>query len=155
MTVIVKGLSAVTTYDVYSYVQSTAGYGSGVSAVQATKLSVTTACCKTLSFSNAPGSVYGDVTGKYSSGSATSSYIFTYSLSAAPRSTVTVTPIFKNLDYSPSNVLATVPASKTFTSSSSIQGSFYVSASALLSGQFYVVLNTTGVNALDYLTSSV
>eukprot|EP01034_Spumella_vulgaris_P036544 gene36544-biopygen31060 len=153
--VTIRSLSAVTTYDVYSYVQSTAGYGSGVSAVQATKLSTTTACCKTFSFSNSPGSVYGDVTNKYTSSSATSSYIFTYSLSAAPRSTVTVTPIFKNLDYSSSSQLAVIPASMTFTgSAASLQGSFYITASALLSGQFYVFLNTTGANALDYTTTS-
>eukprot|EP01034_Spumella_vulgaris_P026271 gene26271-biopygen22627 len=48
-----------------------------------------------------------------------------------------------------------VPASKTFTSSSgSIHGSFYITASALLEGFFYVVLNTTGTNALDYSTTS-
>eukprot|EP01034_Spumella_vulgaris_P034400 gene34400-biopygen29293 len=60
------------------------------------------------------------------------------------------------MDYSPFNgMTAVVPASKTFTSSSgSIQGSFYITASALLEGQFYVFLNTTGANAPDYTTTS-
>eukprot|EP01034_Spumella_vulgaris_P047529 gene47529-biopygen36907 len=117
---------------------------------------VTTPCCKSLGFLNAPGSIYGDVVNKYTASSAPSTYIYTYVLSAAPRSTVTVTPIFKNLDYSPFyGMTAVVPAFKIFTShSGSIQGSFYITASALLEGQFYVFLNTTGADALDYTTTS-
>eukprot|EP01034_Spumella_vulgaris_P047487 gene47487-biopygen34267 len=155
VSVIVKGLAAVTNYDLYSYVQSTAGYGSSVSDIQGTKKTVTTACCKTIQFTNAPGSVYGDVFRKYTSASLASTYIYSYSLSAAPRSTVTVTPIFKNLDHSPFTQLTVVPASKTFTNSTStLQGSFYISAASSLSGQFYVTMNTTSTNALDYSSST-
>eukprot|EP01034_Spumella_vulgaris_P047463 gene47463-biopygen30106 len=150
----IKALTASTGYDVYSYAQSTAGYGNSLTQVKASKLLITTLCCKTISFTNAPGSVYGDVDNKYTASSPASSYIFSYILSAAPRKTVTVTPIFKNLDYTSFSQLTVVPASKTYTSSAaSLQGSFYVKGSALLAGNFYVTFQTSGANAGNYSSS--
>eukprot|EP01034_Spumella_vulgaris_P047458 gene47458-biopygen28353 len=134
---------------------STAGYGSSIDDTKGTKLNVVTGCCKTISFTNSPGSVYGDVTNKYTASTPLSSYIFSYTLSAAPRTKVTVTPIFKNLDYSPYSGFTVVPANKTFTAgSSSLTGSFYVTASALSSGQFNAYLQTSGANAGNYSSSS-
>jgi hypothetical protein len=123
----IRGLSAVTDYDLYSYVLSDAGYGLSLDATITTVRAFTTSCCKTIAFSNAPSSVYGDVLDKYTT-STPSTYVFSYALTAAPRGWVSVTPSFKVNNVATSAVVA-VPASKTFESGTiALTGSFYLTA---------------------------
>eukprot|EP01038_Epipyxis_sp_PR26KG_P005612 gene5612-7752_t len=154
--VTISSLTALTEYNLYCYVQTTEGYASSLATVLKTKFTTTTTCCKSIDWENAPSSLYGDVS-KYSS-SQSSSYIFSYSLSAGPISTVTITPIItyrSNGSTVSSSIIKPSPSSSTFLSTSTVlTKSFILIASGSLSGDFKIKLNATGTNANQYTTSS-
>ena len=53
-------LAALTTYALFCYVESYAGEGTSLASVRSRKIVVTTPCCKDLTFTNLPSSVYGE-----------------------------------------------------------------------------------------------
>ena len=128
------------------------GVASSTSSVIATKKDVTTACCKLLTYTNAPSFVQGYLP-TYTSSSPTSLYVFTYTLSSAPASSVTITPTVFNSAGSASSALAVLPASTVFTSTAtSLTGSFVLSGSEVLSGTFSVRLVPSGASVAQFGT---
>jgi hypothetical protein len=149
VTVQVAGLTAQTTYDGYCAAVTINGDTSGLQDVLDTVAPVTTDCCKVLSFTSAPAHVYGSLS-QYSSAQS-AQYTFTYALSAAPGATVTVSPIVYNRYGAVSTDLTPIPASMTFASTAvNLAGQFVLSGSALLSGDYRVVLAPSGSSALQY-----
>ena len=76
VTVIIPGLIALTSYTSYCYMEAAGGWGVSYDTMLKTAMSFDTACCKDITFLNAPSYVFGDPT-KYKSGSS-SNYVFTY-----------------------------------------------------------------------------
>ena len=79
----ITGLAEDTDYDIYCLVVTANGVPSLYGDVLATKQSVTTACCKSITFKTAHPVVYGDLA-KYQSSQA-SQYMFVYTLSSPPK----------------------------------------------------------------------
>ena len=146
------GLNSLQEYAIYCYVETSVGTGNSLEAVIATKILVTTTCCKTASFENSPNNVYGDVT-KYES-SVASLFIFTYALSDYPTLSVDVIPEIHLDGVLTSDVIVT-PSLYTFTATSSTSGQFYLSAGTDVSGAFTVSLTFGGDNAADYVGETV
>jgi hypothetical protein len=112
LNLVIEDLAALQAYGIFCYAETTSGTGTALDVVIRDKVSASTACCRSVKYTNAPPYVYSDVT-KYNKASRTT-FIFSYELPNAPLSTLTVTP-FITLDGAPSeNVLAT-PASIEFT----------------------------------------
>eukprot|EP01032_Pedospumella_encystans_P028427 gene28428-32110_t len=148
-TMVIPSLKAVTDYDVYCAAVTVNGVANTDSAVLATKQDATTDCCNLLTYTNAPSYVYGSLT-KYATTSAVP--VFAYTLSAAPRSFVVITPVVRNAtgQVVPSSVLTVQPAMVNFTSSSNLVGRFILSGSALLDGVFTIELKASGTSSADY-----
>jgi hypothetical protein len=148
LTVSFSGLLALKAYSVYCYVETLVGTGSALYEVLGTKTVVTTACCKTLSFTNSPAFVYGDVS-KYTTSSSTL-YIYTYSLSAAPSIDLQVTPAFQ-LDGVVTTAITAIPSTFTMTQTSQLTGQFFLSAtSALVGGTCTMTMVISGSSAAQY-----
>lgn len=148
----IPNLVPITTYDVYCYAITQQGYANSLTDVLSTKTTATTLCCKTVSFTNTPSSVYSDLS-KYS-GSASSTYTYTYSLSAAPFRNVTITPVVYTHDME-GTVVASPSAFTFLSSTTSLRGSFILVASSVtLSGTLRVSLRVSGPSASQYFTPS-
>ena len=152
-------LLALHKYVTYCYVRSSTGAGTSLAAVLATKKTFTTACCQSVTFTNAPTSVFGDVT-TYAAGS--SSYIFTYQLGAPPSQLyITVTPVveFAGSGTAPTIVVTVTPASTTFTSTATtLTGSFYLSYAGYDTASYNVYLDIGGPSENEFtqnVTTSV
>jgi hypothetical protein len=149
--VTVPGLISLASYQSYCYVEAQGGIGMSNAAVLKTAATFDTACCKAIAFGNAPTYVFGDVT-KYPAGTASSKYVFTYSVEAYPRYDpyVAVTPRFYFLNGSRVNGgISAVPRSVTFTPGMAATqltsaGQFYIVASPLVSGTIVVRLGVSG-----------
>ena len=134
------GLVALQSYAIFCYAESPQGLGTDLASVISKKLSVETSCCKTLSFTNAPKFLYAG----------SSSYIFTYSLSAAPSNIVSVTPSIY-----PHDQITVSPTLTYFSKTSLISGQFYLNTSANLSGNITIWLNFSGINSHEYSNASI
>ena len=158
--VVIPGLLALTSYKAYCYVELSDGSGSSHDDVITTSQEFSTMCCHALSFSNAPLSVYGDVS-QYSSTSGNidrTSYIFSYYLDAAPaRGSVVVTPTIILIEgIATSQTVAVVPPSLEFFSSysaSRLHGNFYLNTTSAVSGKFLVSLVVTGYDQNNFTTT--
>ena len=152
--VTISGLSAITTYTTYCAVVTINGVDSVLADTLSTVKAVETACCKLLTFTNAPRSVYGDLT-RYSASPA-SQYVFDYVLSSAPGSTVTVTPTLTASSNGADPTAVTVrPSSVTITSTSTaLTGRFVLSAIAAVNGTFTVTLTPSGTSAAQFSPAS-
>jgi hypothetical protein len=157
VTVSIPGLSAMSTYNTYCTVVTINGVASTLSDTLSTKRIVETACCKTVSFSNAPSFVYGDLS-QYAKAQP-GQYVFSYALSAVPGVSVEVTPVLSHLDGTTvsSSVLSVNPATSTFTATSSnLAGKFVLSASsASLSGSYKITLVPSGTSATQFSNATV
>ena len=151
LTVLFTGMNSIQTYAIFCYVETSGGIGNPLSAVLLTKKVMTTACCKSLTFSNSPSYVYGDLS-KYTS-SSSSLYVFTYYLSAAPTSSVKVMPLMYFGGILDTSVVAT-PSTTVFTSTSLLTGQFFLSASSGISGAYTIVLTVSGSNSAQYSNTS-
>ena len=160
ITIVIPGLLALASYKAYCYVELSDGSGSAYDDVIATSQVFSTSCCHSLSFSNAPVSVYGDVS-QYSSTSGNidlSTYVFSYYLDAPPaRGSVVVTPKIILVDgIATSYNVAVVPSSLEFFSSysaSRLQGNFYLNTTSAVSGNFSVSLVVTGHDRNNFTTT--
>lgn len=156
-----SGLTPFTSYDVYAYVETLAGYVNSKSVALASKHTFTTGCCRSMKYTQSPAFVYADAS-KYASLSSDASYSFRYSLSTAPSKEVTIVPLvqYANGTTVPSTLVSPYPTSITFSSSASstaaLQGSFILKMGSLeLSEWVTIVLNAMGSSAYQYGTTKV
>ena len=157
VTIYVTQLVALTSYTSYCYIEAAGGWGVTYQTVLSTARSFDTACCKVLTFTNAPSTVFGDVT-KYKSSSSASKYVFTYTVEAAPRYSKTIRVIprfyFANGTAIVAGVTAT-PSSVVFTGDMvsyqlTSSGLFYLTAARTISGSILVQLMTTGPGSNEF-----
>ena len=146
----ISDLDALQKYAIYCYAETSSGSGNSLKAVIATKVSATTACCKSITFTNAPPFVYSNVS-RYRE-SSRSLFVFTYILSAPPIGVLQVTPLFYS-DGQDRSIVAT-PASTLFSSKSPLIGRFYLSTSRATAGIINIILKLNGTNPLHYIASS-
>ena len=141
----ISSLSALTTYTVFCGIQATAPtspdktYEAGKTELETppadvmlTAVEAKTACCKTVDFTNAPSTVYGDPT-TYAETSSTSLYIFQYELSDYPDTDLTVKPYFTKKKFandSTSTFVTASPIETTFKPSGILKGSFIITRDA-------------------------
>lgn len=152
----VSGLDPSSTYSLYAYAVSSAGYGTSLDDIQQSgNKGIRTSCCKKLTFKNIPVNVYGDVS-KYAN-APNSNYLFSFALSAAPKSKMIITPIVRNANGSIVTEVSAVPAKFTFAAKRRVlTGSFYLSAAATLAGTYTVQLNMSEASlASDFKTDVV
>ena len=98
--VIVNNLQASTIYYTYCYVQTINYKGLSLTEILNTYQKVQTLCCKQIKFTNAPLTIYGDIS-KYNSGTDSKQYLYSFSLSSPPSSssslsTITIFPSLYN-----------------------------------------------------------
>ena len=153
-TITIDDLQALTSYDVYCYTETSSGIELPLVLARKTKTVVTTACCKSIGYTNKPAYVYSSVS-KYNFLTEQSKFLFEYELDALPSDAVTITPILYNDSVLVGSADITfTPASTTITSSSSsLDGSFYLhSSDDSFNGVYTLVLNITGSSASEYYT---
>ena len=146
------GLMSLQYYKIFCYAESSMGTGTSLEAVLQVSAAATTFCCKELDFSNAPVSVYGELS-KYT-GSSTSLYVFKYYLSAAPSSFVQVVPVIY-LDGASSTAVMVSPLSSTFLSTSPLSGQFILSTSPLISGVYTIGFTFNGLSKSQYSNRNI
>jgi hypothetical protein len=152
----VKNLSPVTSYSSFCYVTTTDGLVSSNTQIRNSRRLFSTQCCKGLSFSNFPVSLYSD-SSKYLN-QPPSSFTYSFVLSFLPKGSVTITPLLLANDGSvvSSSIVAATPASFSFTSVSvSLSGSFILAPSSIsFQGKYQLKLNLTGSSASEYSSLS-
>ena len=146
----ISDLDALQKYAIYCYAETSSGSGNSLKAVIATKVSATTACCKSITFTNAPPFVYSNES-RYSE-SSRSLFVFAYTLSSPPIGVLQVTPLFFS-DGLDNRIIAT-PASTTFSNTSPLIGRFYLSTSSAIATSIRIILKLNGTNPLHYRASS-
>ena len=152
VTVTATGLRAMKSYMAYCTVVLSTGLGISYSDMLRTgKKAFTTGCCKQVTFTSAPATVFGDIT-NYAAGSS-SSYVFQYTLGDAPSlGSVTVTPIVTPISGSTAPVVVS-PSSLSFKNTSNtaqLSGQFFLSANDSTTGIFQVSLKITGMKSLEF-----
>jgi hypothetical protein len=149
-TVTMSGLLSMNNYTTYCATVTINGDTSSSANVVATAKNLKTACCKLITFSNAPTAVYGD-TNKYTPAQA-SQFVFTYKLSSNPGATVTVTPEIRDSNNDVVSTVVALPAAATFTASSTNLASSLVltASSSSLSGTFTLTLKVSGTSATQF-----
>ena len=145
--VTITQLSAIKLYAIYCYVSSATGKGDSLEAVLRTKISATTACCKTISLTNSPTYVYSNVSRHSSSSS--SLFVFKYQLSSAPVGSLIVTPQFFIGGVRSTGIVAT-PAFIAFDSASLLTGEFFLSSAPTFEGVRNMILTVSGAAAAQY-----
>jgi hypothetical protein len=151
-----KGLTALKTYAIYCYVETAIGTGNSLSAVLATRLVQTTACCKSISFVNSPTFVYGDVS-KYLISSVASTYTFVYALSAAPSNDLRVKVIvMRNGVISKDLVITPALTSFGVVKGAKLSGQFILSAiNSSIQGSYVLFLDISGSSTSQYYSNGV
>ena len=161
VTVYVTQLVALTSYTSYCYIEAAGGWGVTYQTVLSTARTFDTACCKVVTFTNAPSAVFGDVT-KYKSGSSVSKYVFTYAVEAAPRYTKTIRVIprffFANGTAIVAGITAT-PSSVVFTGDMvsyqlTSNGLFYLTADRTIAGSILVQLVISGPGSNEFTSGT-
>ena len=138
----VTDLLALHAYDVYCAVQTWSGTLTPLSIVLASKMHISTSCCKEIVFVSAPSVIDPRSTD-------TSTRIFTFALPSAPSSSVQISPLISSAGASK---ISTSPASFVFTvNSTSLKGSFILST--LPSGSYSVSLVLSGNSYREYSSS--
>jgi hypothetical protein len=153
-TIAITDLQALTSYDVYCFTETSSGIELPLVLARKTKTVVTTACCKSIGYTNKPAYVYGSVS-KYNFLTEQSKFLFEYTLDASPSETVIITPtLYSGTVLVDSTDITFTPTSTALTSSSSsLDGSFYLDSSdELFNGAYTLVLNITGSSASEYYT---
>ena len=151
LSITINDLNALQTYAMYCYAETSSGTGNSLRAVIATRVTATTTCCKSITFTNAPPFVYSNVS-RYS-GSSHSLFVFKYALSSAPLGVLQVTPEV-SLNGIKSTSIFVTPSSSIFLSKPPHIGQFYLSASLLDSANCTISLRLNGTNPAHYISSS-
>eukprot|EP01032_Pedospumella_encystans_P023019 gene23019-26073_t len=151
----IANLLALTHYVTFCYVETAKGIGNSQSEVMNTRREHNTECCKSITFTNAPTVLYGNVD-KY--GSAQSKqFVFTYTLSAAPSDVMVVTPGFNTTaGFSMESMISTLPAYAVFTPASYLSASFIISVNESLftTGDYLLTLSATGYSGVEYVPAT-
>ena len=147
LTVHLTGLAALQTYAIFCYAESFGGGGTNLTDVTSVKAVAKTLCCKTITLSNAPSYVYGNIT-KYAS-SSPSAYLFNYFLSAAPSVSIRVIPLLY-INGLVSKIVTVNPPSTVFSTTSLLTGQFYLSASSSTSGMYSIVFTVNSISPAEY-----
>jgi hypothetical protein len=147
----VQGLLPLASYTCYCAVQTSYNQWSSISDVKSSGKAFMTSCCFTISV-KAPFQVYANKTGDISN-------IFSYSLQAAPRKSLSVRPILSHVNGSriSSAVLTLVPNAGTLFLSSTgtrLTGQFIISGQGWFTGDVLVGLDVTGMSSADYYPTS-
>ena len=151
---VMTGLTPSLKYDVMCALQDSLGNTGPFQMVIDSLVTVNTTCCRSISFTNAPSSVYGDAT-KYFGGNtlvpvSTTAYVFSYSLDIPPDVSITISPVFSN----GATALKATPSSQVFSSSmvdSQLTGSFILNG---LPGLYSMRLAVSGPSAPTYYSLS-
>ena len=154
--VIVRGLKALTEYNTYCYVTNTENQGNSLEEIKDTKKMIKTKCCKSISYMNAPTTIYADLT-KYND-VASSQYLYVFSLSAAPLSeTLVVTPVLFFANQSESYNTKFHPSYLNFGPNSTfLQGAFTIDLlNDLEGGTYRLDLRLSGFSSTEYIVPSV
>ena len=158
--VLILGLTPVTTYDTYCYAEDLFGNGNILSSVLRSKASQTTACCKSLTFVNAPPSVYGNLTNymtiltSHTASLNSQTFTYVYQLESAPTLGVRVRHKVTDLQGQVTAAVTPVPSSLSFVNSSSpatISGSFILSG---VIGSYLIWLEPLGESAAEFTSAS-
>lgn len=158
VTLQIAGLNALSSYASYCYLETAQGVGNSLQEVLQTRRVHTTACCKSLTFTNLPASLYGDST-KYPADQ-TSRYVFSYALGSAPYGALTVTPTFTTARGAAVTTIAVSPASAQFTSTSTLLTSNFIISidpALFVTGDYVLTLELSGPSKDEYypVTSQV
>lgn len=155
--VIVSNLRASTLYYTYCYVQTITYKGSSLSQILNTHREVETLCCKQIKFTNAPLTIYGD-TSKYNSGTDTMQYVYSFSLSSPPSSSLSKIIIYPSLYNTVGQLLNESyvrfrPSSFTFESNSIVLSSNFIIQEIhdnKLNGKYILLLSETNSMSSEY-----
>jgi hypothetical protein len=157
VSVTVGGLNALQAYRLFCYLQMSNGLSSALTDAISNAVSFNTTCCKAVTFTNAPASVYGDVS-LYKS-AAQSSYVFTFALESAPTvGAVTIVPqiVLGNGKWPTTlgQMVNATPSALTFQATNQIQltGQFFLSALPKVKGPYRVNLLVKGSAGAQYAT---
>ena len=151
-------LNALQSYNLFCYLQLITGDTSSLKDAISNAVPFTTDCCKAVTFTNAPRSVYGDVS-LYTAASARSSYVFTFSLESAPiRGSVTVVPqiLLSNgrVPRQLNQMVNATPAAVVFPAQPSnamqVTGQFFLQSLPFVNGSFVVTLLVSGSESKTY-----
>ena len=156
-TVLITGLKALTQYSTYCYIENKAGGKNTLSDVLGTKQEFTTLCCRVISFTNAPAFVYADAENVYTTAQS-SQYVFSYQLSSAPSSAVTITHRIRDTNGTAVSAeeLGVSPTTVTIRSSSvSLTRKFVLFGSEFLSGAYTISMEYSGSSAGELDPASV
>ena len=140
----VTSLSALQQYDIYCFVQTWSGTPMPFSDVLKSKTTISTSCCKGLTFLSAPTFIDPRV-------ASILSRVFVFGLSAAPSSDIAVTPIMSingalELTISPKAFLFSSNATR-------LAASFVVSG--FQAGHYNISLSISGSSAKEFLPSVI
>lgn len=156
VSVIIDGLVSQSAYDLYCYVITQQGYANTLTDLINTKTTVSTICCKLITYTSNPTAIYSDFS-KYASQPA-AVYTFSFQLNAAPKARLVVTPCITTNGVVASNVVAS-PSSFAFSSSStgtSLKGSFVlISNSNTVTGLFNFNLTLSNSSFSEYTAPSL
>lgn len=141
------GLKSMRSYAIFCYAENSIGAGNSISAVLSTKTVASTECCNDVYFAYSPVFVYGDVMKQQLSDPA--SYIFTFVLSDAPTTDVTLNIIVSH-NGEVSNTVYAVPSVFSFTNQSSLSGEFYITGPPTTGGNFSVGFGISGPSSSEF-----
>jgi hypothetical protein len=148
----ISDLEAVRPYRIYCYSETSGGEGNTLSEVIRTETTAKTACCRLVTFTNAPPYVHSDIS-TYNR-SSTDLFVFSYSIPSAPTGALHVNYTITVQGADAINIIA-VPSSSTFTGQSSLTGRFYLFSPVPQSVNCTVSLSFTGTQASNYASNSV
>jgi hypothetical protein len=146
VTLAVVGLKALQSYRVYCYLELSNGDGSPLADVVATGREFNTTCCKSVTFTNAPVSVFGDIS-LYTAATPQTEYFFAIALESAPAAgELTVTPRVRLATGVMLESVNSTPSVMTFRSSTPNQltAQFFLSAYAYVKGVYVIDLVVGG-----------
>jgi hypothetical protein len=152
VSLLMTGLSPVKEYDLYCAALSAGLSMTPIETVQEQVSGFETACCKTISYTQAPSSVYTDLS--FYSASSTA-YLFSFSLSDAPGDALAVTPFAldsEGVAVEASNFVAS-PASFEYARSSSgtgLLGTYLFIGLDSIPADYTIGLSLTGSSAGEY-----
>lgn len=152
-----SGLIPITNYALFCYVTTYNSLTSTTTDITNTKRLFTTQCCKLVTLTNAPVSLFSDPT-KYLNQPALT-FTFYYSLSNLPTNQIIVTPLLRSTTGNSlisTSVVAAVPSSLTFSSTSISSSGYFILSPAQTSftGTYRVVVNVTGASGGEYSSTS-
>ena len=148
----INGLDAVELYAIFCYIETALGAGSSLDTVIGTRVTATTACCKLVTFTNVPLTVYADVL-RYNK-SNPSLFVFTYKLPVTLKSALQVIP-HAAINGAKSIAVASIPSSSSFSSTTPVTGQFILSSNSITTiTDCRVFLEFTGEEARQFASEN-